>query len=443
MKRGSKFLILAVAGAVGLLEAADPPALPGGLGGLPSSSAPSPPSPQVPATFFDAVTGFAEARAGVRLNNATGYGDETLAEARVQFTSEREAGAVLFEASVDFLADGATSDHGFDWEGGRGPVDVRALNLSFSPASDIDVKLGRQVATWGVGDLVFVNDLFAKDWNSFLLGRDLEYLKAPQDSLRVSYYNDVANLDLIYSPRFQPDRFVDGDRLTYWDARAEEVTTASQPIEVASTGDAFEADELHLRASRLLGRYETAAYGYVGYWKSPAGFDQREGLSTFPSLSVVGASARGPLGRGIVSAEFGSYRSDSDPNGRDGRIRNSELRFLLGYEQEVGPELTASVQYYIERTRDFAAGGGAGDRDRELLTLRLRKQLWRQTLTLNGFAFYSPSQRDSYLRLSASWKASDAWQWDVGANLFDGAAPSFFGQFESSSNAYLSLRRIF
>ncbi|MFW6031595.1 MAG: hypothetical protein ACOC9T_03300, partial [Myxococcota bacterium] len=31
----------------------------------------------------------------------------------------------------------------------------------------------------GTGDLVFLNDLFPKDWRSFLLGRDLDYLKAP------------------------------------------------------------------------------------------------------------------------------------------------------------------------------------------------------------------------------------------------------------------------
>ncbi|WP_309022372.1 hypothetical protein [Pelagicoccus sp. SDUM812002] len=420
--------------------AAEPPALPGGLGGSPLST------PQVQVTtdsFWDEVSGFAELRGGIRLSYAPGYGDESLGEARVQLKTEREVGAALIEASVDFLADGTTSEHSFDWESGRGPVDMRALSLSFSPLRDVDVKLGRQVATWGVGDLVFINDLFAKDWNSFLLGRDLEYLKAPQDSVRLAYFNDIADLEVIYSPRFESDRFIDGDRLTFWDSMSGRITAKAQPIEVASPGDAFEANELHLRASRLQGRYELAAYGYLGYWKSPAGFDQSLGLSTFPSLNVFGGSARGPLGRGIVSAEFGSYDSKSDPTGTEVMTRNSELRLLLGYEQEIGKELTASVQYYVERTRDVGAAGGLGDRDRELFTLRLRKQLWQQTLTLNGFAFHSPSQKDNYFRLSASWKASDAWQWDVGANLFGGDEPTFFGQFQNSSSAHLSLRRIF
>lgn len=422
------------------LQAGDPPSLPGGLGGLPSSTAQIEEAEQ---SLLDEVSGFLEMRGGIRFGNAEGYSDESLAEMRLQLKTEQELGAALLELSFDLLADASTSEHSFDWESGQSWFDVRALNLSFSPTQAMDIKIGRQVATWGVGDLVFINDLFSKDWNSFFLGRDLEYLKAPQDSVRVSLFNDLADIDVIYSPRFQADRFIDGDRIAYWDAMNSSLTRRSSPIAVASPGDAFEADELHLRASRMIDRYELSAYGYFGYWKSPAGFDPSNGLSTFPGLQVFGASARGPLGKGLLSAEFGSYESHSDASGADPFVRNSELRFLLGYEQEVGKELTGSLQYYVERTRDFATAASGADRDRDLLTLRLSKRLWQQTLTLNGFVFYSPSQNDNYTRLCASWKASDEWRWDMGANLFGGAENSFFGQFAGNENFYLSLRRFF
>ena len=64
--------------------------------------------------------------------------------------------------------------------------DLRDLTLSFSLGSNLDMKLGRQVLTWGTGDLVFLNDLFPKDWVSFFAGREDEYLKAPSNAVRAT-----------------------------------------------------------------------------------------------------------------------------------------------------------------------------------------------------------------------------------------------------------------
>lgn len=47
-------------------------------------------------------------------------------------------------------------------------ADIRSLNVAFRPSDVLDVKIGRMVSTWGTGDLVFINDMFPKDWQSFL-----------------------------------------------------------------------------------------------------------------------------------------------------------------------------------------------------------------------------------------------------------------------------------
>ena len=41
--------------------------------------------------------------------------------------------------------------------------DLRMASLTFSPADWMDVRVGRQVLTWGTGDLLFLNDLFGDD----------------------------------------------------------------------------------------------------------------------------------------------------------------------------------------------------------------------------------------------------------------------------------------
>lgn len=87
----------------------------------------------------------------------------------------------------------------------------------------MDVKLGRQVLTWGTGDLLFINDLFPKDWESFFIGRDTEYLKAPSDAFTASLFFAPLNVDLIYVPIFNNSTYINGSRLSYWNPLLERI----------------------------------------------------------------------------------------------------------------------------------------------------------------------------------------------------------------------------
>ncbi len=109
----------------------------------------------------------------------------------------------------------------------------------------------------------------------------------------------------------------------------------------------FTDDELALRLYRNIAGWEGALYGYRGYWKSPAGDDPAAGKATFPRLGVYGGSLRGTAAGGIGNLEFGFYDSEEDRSGSDPLVRNSELRFLAGYEREIAAEFTAGVQYYL------------------------------------------------------------------------------------------------
>ena len=99
-------------------------------------------------------------------------------------------------------------------------LQLREAQLQWTPLDNTDVRLGRQVLTWGTGDLVFINDLFPKDWESFLAGREVEYLKAPSDALRVTHYSRVVNVDVAWMPTFEPDTVIDGERFSYYSPAA-------------------------------------------------------------------------------------------------------------------------------------------------------------------------------------------------------------------------------
>jgi hypothetical protein len=312
----------------------------------------------------------------------------------------------------------------------------------------MDLKAGRQILTWGTGDLLFINDLFSKDWKSFFSGRDEEYLKAPSDALFVSLFPSFANIDIAYSPRFDSDRYIDGERFSYWGGAG----LTGSTLQTDKPDAWFEDDEIAMRIYRNVGGYELALYSYDGFWKTPQGYDTGSGKYTFPKLSVYGASARGALLGGIGHMETGYYDSREDRNGTDPNVSNSEARFLVGYERELASDLTGGIQYYIEHMMhhdDYLSSytGPAGterDENRHVITLRLTQMLMNQNLTLGLFTYWSPSDHDAYLRPKASYKVTDNWLVELSGNFFFGRNDyTFFGQFEDSSNIALAARYSF
>ena len=432
----------------------------GGVAGFAQGAeAPSEPAPEEPdllSAFSDVdveLHGFLDARYGQRTENTKLEDGRTLSEVRLQLDSVTYFDWAEFHLRGDLIYDDLASDRDHvDLETGEGFADLREANALFSPAEWLDLKIGRQILTWGTGDLLFVNDLFPKDWNAFLLGRDEEYLKAPSDALFASFFADLGNLDVCYVPSFDADRYVDGSRLVYWNPMMQSLAGQNAPIEADRRNRWFRDDEIALRLYRTISGYEAALYAYSGFWKSPEGYDPVRNQAYFPRLNAYGASVRGDLLGGIFNLEGGYYDSREDGGGDDPFIPNSQARFLVGYEHELTKDFTAGVQYYVEWMMDhgeyadsmrdlLGSTDTARDALRHVLTLRLTKLALNQNLILGLFIFYSPSENDAYFRPNVTYKISDHWSVSLFGNFFAGKDKhTFFGQFTQNSNAGLSLR---
>lgn len=443
------------------------PALPPGLSPAPSSEEPPLPlglegstestlqEKKSEGSFRDRLpfllNGFWEARGGVRTQEDRHEKDASIGETRLQLQGEKSWGRTTLKVTSDFLYDAVMTDREVDLDEGEGFIDLREASLFLRPSDFLDLKFGRQVLTWGTGDLLFINDLFPKDWNAFFIGRDTEYLKAPSDAVKASLFFDVANLDVIYTPRFDADRFIDGRRISFYNEGFGRLSGRDFPVKDDRPDDWFDDDEWAMRLYRNVGTFEVALYGYRGFWKSPGGMDPASGKAIFPDLSVYGASLRGPVLGGIGNLEAGYYDSEDDRDGDDPFVRNGEFRFLAGFEREAGTDLTAAIQYYLEYMLDhdeyrrtLPPGVPEKDKDRHVVTLRLTKLLDNQNLKLSLFGYYSPSDQDAYLRPSVNYKVTDAWTVEAGGNLFLGDEEyTFFGQFEDNSNVYASVRYSF
>ncbi len=387
------------------------------------------------------IHGFYEIRSGYRTRKDKYEKDMSIMEQRLQIDLSSYLDWADFKVKGDIIGDLVEEQADFD---------LREAYIFSRPFDFMDLKVGRQILTWGTGDLVFINDLFGKDWQSFFTGRDTEYLKAPSDAAKISLFSKLVNIDIVYTPQFDSDRFITGERLSYWNSNLSRLAGRDAIQRTDKPDNYFRDDEIAVRVYKNVNNYEYAVYGYRGFWKSPGGQNPSTAKAIFPDLNVYGASVRGNVGKGIGNLELGYYESDDDQSGENGNINNSELRFLAGYTQEIGKDFTAGLQYYIEhmldysRYQDSSPSGLDRDRNRHLITVRLTKLLMNQNLRCSLFTYFSPSDKDVYMRPNINYKVSDNLAVEAGANIFFGDYPdTFFGQFQNNTNIYTGLRYSF
>ena len=113
--------------------------------------------------------------------------NSTLRDARVQLRADYALDSSSISSKADVWYDGVTSSwesqfRELAWQGSLSSILPSALVGTGDWANAFDIKVGKQVLTWGTGDYLFLNDLFPKDYQSFFAGREDEYLKAPSNA---------------------------------------------------------------------------------------------------------------------------------------------------------------------------------------------------------------------------------------------------------------------
>ncbi|MDD5246598.1 MAG: hypothetical protein PHS09_04310 [Candidatus Omnitrophica bacterium] len=397
------------------------------------------------------VHGFAENAFGLKLE----YGDTkhrnyNMLEQRLQLKSSYFfSGKDLWShwrTNINFKGDFLVDEH----FGGKTDFDLREFNAVFSPKDYLDIRIGRQVLTWGTGDYIFINDAFPKDYVSFYIGRDDEYLKVPSDALRISLYPQPVNIDFVAIGHFTPNILPEGDRLSAYDPFQNRIAgrDSSQQYwkEPYQRGENI---QYALRLYRNFSSNEAALYYYRGFDESPSSYANEAAHELFyERLDIYGCSLRGPFLSGIANFEAGYFHSPQDSSGSNRLVKNSSVQALLGYEKDLGNDLKLGFQYLYEQMLDYSQYHAAltpqdlsSDEHRHLLTNRITKLFKNQTVELSLFNFYSPSDQDGYFRGYLAYNINDRWKATFGANIPWGAGfTSDFASMKKNKNIYLRLR---
>jgi len=336
----------------------------------------------------------------------------------------------------------AKGDFAYDHLGRQNEAELREGYVDYT-AGNWDMRVGRQIITWGLGDLVFVNDVFPKDHEALFAGRPLEYLKRGVDAVKFGVYPEFASVELVLAPNFRESHIPDARRFHLFD-----------PMPALTNRETVKPDqgEAGLRIYRDIAGFDAALYLYRGFQRTPSMRPDNMTAPTrityfHPALSVYGASVSGRAGNGVLSVEGAYYDSRDDRSGNDFAVPNSQTRLLVGYQIQPLEDLSLGFQYYVEYMHDYGAyraalpaGFSADHRWNQTATMRLTQFFQHQTLRLSAYASYNTSNGDYFVNPELRYSFTDKVWGALGANLFGGMRWGQFGQFAHDDNVYLQVR---
>jgi hypothetical protein len=336
----------------------------------------------------------------------------------------------------------AKGDAAYDHLGRGDQSELREGYFDYS-GGDWDLRVGRQVVTWGYGDLVFVNDVFPKDHEALFAGRPLEYLKRGVNAMKLGAYPKFASFEFVLAPSFHASRTPDARRFHLYDPMP---TVTNRETVKPGQGD------WGLRAYRDIAGWDVAVYLYRGHQRTPSMRPDNLSAPTkityfHPGLSVYGASASGRVGDGILNLELARYDSRQDRAGSDFAVPNSQTRLLVAWQTQLWEDFSLNLQYYAERMDDYAAylaalptGFPIEKRTSPTLGLRATQLLQHQTLRLSVYASRTPSNGDYFANPELRYSFSDHVLVALGANVFGGKPSGQFGQLARDDNVYMLWR---
>ncbi|MDX8395707.1 MAG: hypothetical protein R8K22_04755 [Mariprofundaceae bacterium] len=385
------------------------------------------------------VHGFLLGTASSRVNNQplkTGeknnwlLGEERL---RLELSSESDEGDITAVTKFDVIADNVD---------GKADLDIRELYAEYI-ADSYEVRVGRQMLTWGVADRLFINDVFPKDWSAFFSGKPLEYMKIGSDMAKLSVFGDSWDVELALIPVAQFDVVPTSERYIVFDPGF----STNKPNQTFKNGEAA------LRLHTAVGTTDIAVYAFRGFWHQPD-----KGISgtniIYPKLNTYGLTIQDSVLGGVLSFEAGFYQSEDDTKGTNPLIANSQSRYLLGYERDIATDITLGLQVYGEVMHQHAAylnsaqpafNAGLGPKPqpkyRQIMTANLRALWLNQTLTTSVFSMMIGNGGGRMVNPDIHYSINDELSINTGAHVFWGGPDSWMlGMMKHDDNVYMNAK---
>ena len=284
-----------------------------------------------------------------------------------------------------------------------------------------DVRAGRQIITWGVADALRLTDIISPmDYTEFL-AQDYDDIRIPVGGLRLRYSREKWSFEAVAIPV---------------SSFFELPTDAENPWSVGPMPIGDEPRhrlcnmEYGGRLSFFLSGIDFSLSALHTWNKMPVVCG---GMGQYRRMTMLGADCSLPLGRFVLRGEFAEYLDEAQ---NQFSIRSSSTNALLGIDWYAGNDWSLSAQY----AHKYVSSGD--HRNSGLATLRISKDLLRNTLALQSFAYIDVTNGGIYNRLSADYALNDQLHAILGYDYFHADRGSFT-VYDHNSEVFVKLKYSF
>jgi hypothetical protein len=301
-------------------------------------------------------------------------------------------------------------------------IDLHEAYFEYTQAS-WDVKIGRQIYSWGKADGLRITDVLSPCDYSEYITRDFDETRIPVDSVKYRYLFPKADLELVWIPIFTEAVYPTGKDNPWYVGTDQDATI--NPAEKVE--DKLKNSELAMRLSfHLKGIDFSFSTAYL--WDDEPAYHLTGDHTYTPRyhrLRFLGVDLSKPVNDFVIRFESAYYQGKYfAAENISGVLKKDYLYSLVGLDWYPGNNWTVSTQ--LASKYIFAYDNAIEeDKSQTVVTFNLTKSLFRETFKVKNMVYYEPDQEDGFNRFSIDYAVSDSLHFLTGIDDFFGDEGQF------------------
>ena len=323
-------------------------------------------------------------------------------------------------------------------------ITLREAYLSYENAQR-DLRAGRQIIIWGVADALRLTDQISPmDYTEFL-AQDYDDIRTPVNAFRLRLVRQAFNVELVCIP--VSDFFtLPTDERNPWAAHIDAPMPYTFDLDSRKPKTRLRNVEFGGRLSVNLSGIDFSFCGLHTWNKMPAfsyAVDPSGAAMTvvghYRRLTMFGADVSFPVGRFVVRGELAANLNEVQNAEFGSEVQGRNVfNALLGVDWYAGNDWMLSAQYAHKHVGGSIEGLSVL-RNTGVATVRVSKELFRNTLALSSFAYIDVSHGGVFNRLSCKYDLNDQISLTAGYDCFHADA-GMFAMYSRNSEVWVKLK---
>ena len=323
-------------------------------------------------------------------------------------------------------------------------ITLREAYLSYANAH-VDLRAGRQIIIWGVADALRLTDQISPmDYTEFL-AQDYDDIRTPVNAFRLRLVRQAFNVELVCIP--VSDFFtLPTDERNPWAAHIDAPMPYTFDLDSRKPKTRLRNVEFGGRLSVNLSGIDFSFCGLHTWNKMPAfsyAVDPSGAAMTvvghYRRLTMFGADVSFPIGRFVVRGELAANLNEVQNAEFGSEVQGRNVfNALLGVDWYAGNDWMLSAQYAHKHVGGSIEGLSVL-RNTGVATVRVSKELFRNTLALSSFAYIDVSHGGVFNRLSCKYDLNDQISLTAGYDCFHADA-GMFAMYSRNSEVWVKLK---